>query len=162
MSDTEVGKEKGYCLLQINSNEKIEPTFHSIPTRPWFRLDIEKCNEKTVEEIETELIDFAQRQSLEGALLSIYFHQIQSLQSIGLSQRKIQEMMEGAVYVQVKRLFHDQSTRAYNLQESNKRTDQLLEEFIQENVETASKQKLLKQKAKYYFHLFESGEYKKR
>lgn len=160
MSDTEAGKEKGFCLLKLEKGKSVIPVFESIPARPWFRVDIKKCKDKTVEEIEAELVAFAQSTSLEGALVSVYFHQIQSMQSIGLSQRNIQTILSPAIHVNVKRMFADRSFQATNIHESSKKTDELLDEFIRENVDNTEKQKLLKEKAKFYFNLHENKEHR--
>jgi len=137
MSDTEAGKEKGFCLLDIHLGKSIQPVFHPIPARPWLRFDLKNCKDKTVEEIEAELSQLANKQSLDGAIVSVYLHQIQSIQSISLSQRKILEMMNGAIHVIVKRIFAEQ-------------------------VDNKERKKILTKKAQAYFHKFESGEYKKR
>lgn len=162
MSDTEAGKEKGFYWLEVQNGKNIEPVFHPIPTRPWLRFDLKNCQEKTVDKIEEELAALANQQSLDGAIVSLYLHQIQSIQSISLSQRKIMEMMTGAIHVQVKRIFSDRGMESQALQQTNKRTDQLLSEFIHKQIDNKERQQVLAKKAQEYFHLFESGEYKKR
>ncbi|MEM9824073.1 MAG: DNA repair exonuclease [Bacteroidota bacterium] len=162
MSDTEAGKKKGFCLFDLLPGQTITPVFHPVPARPWFRFDIKNCKDKTIEAIEAQLKEMAHQHALEGALVSVYLHRIQSTQSISLGQRRIMEMMNGAIHVQTKRSFAHRDMEPGSLQQSNKRTDQLLGEYIQSQVDNKERKEVLSKKAQEYFHLFESGEYKKR
>ncbi len=155
MSDTEAGKEKGFCVLNLEKDQLVNPVFHPVPARPWFRFDIKKCEEKTVEEIEKELVELAASQPHENAIISIYFHQIQNLQSIALTQRKLEIIFEKALHIHGKRIFST-SDREHDTQRwsnSGKSTTELLADFIKE--QSGEKAEGLIEKAKDYFDTWE-------
>ena len=155
MGDTEAGKEKGFCLLTLEKGVEVEPVFHSIPNRPWFRFDIKKCEEKTVEAIEKELKELALTNPHQDAIVSLYFHQIQNLQSISLSQRTLESIFESALQVHAKRIFsnsdREQDTQRWT--NSGKSTTELLADFIREQVDDQADS--LIEKAKGYFDTWE-------
>ena len=101
MSDTEAGKEKGFCLLELEKGKDVVPEFIPIKTRNWYRIDIKKCQDKTVEALEEEIKKQAEDLDLKDAIVSIYFQQILATQSIALSQRKIKELLAGSIHVPV-------------------------------------------------------------
>jgi len=162
MSDTEAGKAKGFCVLDLAIGKEVVPEFIPIQTRNWYRIDIKKCQEKSVEALETEIIEAVKDLDLKDAIVSIYFQKILAAQSIALSQRKIQELLSGTMHVHIKRNFSDVGFAGDVLNQASKSTDVLLKEFIIANVEGTEKSKALAEKAKEYFDLFESGEYKNR
>ncbi len=155
MSDTEAEKDKGFCMLNLEKNQPVNPVFHPVPARPWFRVDIKKCEEKTVEEIEKELIGLAANQPHKNAIISIYFHQIQNLQSIALTQRKLEIIFEDALQVHGKRIFaaSDRQHDTQRWSNSGKSTTELLADFIKE--QTEEKADGLIEKAKGYFDTWE-------
>ena len=155
MSDTEAGKDKGFCTLMLEKGQLVNPVFHPVPARPWFRFDIKKCEEKTVEEIEKELVELAASQPHQDAIISVYFHQIQHLQSIALTQRKLEIIFEEALQVHGKRIF-SKTDREHDTQRwsnSGKSTTELLADFIKEQSE--EKADGLIEKAKGYFDTWE-------
>lgn len=155
MSDTEAGKDKGFCVLTLEKGKSVEPVFHSIPARPWFRFDIKKCEEKTVEDIEKELVELSKTNPHKDAIISIYFHQIQNLQSIALTQRKLEIIFSEALQVHGKRIFSasDRDHDAQRWSNSGKSTTELLADFIREQSE--DKADRLIEKAKGYFDTWE-------
>jgi len=162
MSDTEANKEKGFCLLNFEKGKPIEPKFVPIPTRPWYRCDIKNCKDKTLDIIETGIKDHFSKTELEGALVSIYLHNIKSIQSIALSQRTITTFLDGPVHINVKRIFADQEFAKNTHIQEGKSTEVLLKEFISSNIEDSKKAISLNEKAKEYFQLFEEKSAKKR
>ena len=156
MSDTEAGKEKGFCVLNLEKNSTVAPIFHPIPTRPWFRFDIKKCEEKTVEAIEKELRELAKTNPHQDAIVSLYFHQIQNLQSISLTQRTLDSIFESALQVHAKRIFSKASREQDTQRWSNtgKSTTELLADFIRE--QSADQADSLIEKAKGYFDAWEN------
>ncbi len=155
MSDTEAGKEKGFCVINLEKGKVVEPVFHPVPARPWFRFDLKKCEDKTVEEIEKELIEMATTHPHEGAIIGLYFHQIQNLQSIALTQRKLEMIFADALQVHAKRIFSvsDRNHDTQRWSNSGKSTTELLTDFIRE--QTEDKADSLIKKAKDYFDTWE-------
>ena len=84
------------------------------------------------------------------------------MQSLNLPNRRIFELLPGPVHIQVKRNFAEVESPGMELAEKTERMDQLISNFIENQVSDTKRAKKLTQKAKYYFELFESGEYKNR
>ncbi len=163
MSDTEAGKTKGFCTIELGKKKIVQPSFHPIPARPWNRLDIGQCEQKSILEIEQELIDWvAQQDSLEGSLLSLYFHNVQGLQALNLPNHRIAELIPGPLHIYIKRNFANDLSARQSISPQTESMDQLISSFINEHVEDKELAKRLAQKANYYFDLYESGEYKNR
>ena len=162
MSDTEAGKEKGYCILNLEKGKICEPDFFPIKAREWYRLDIKKCNEKELEELELELKEFVEKTDIKEALLSIYFKDIKVSQSIQLTNRHIHELMPDAAHIHVKRKFKDDYDNSIGMQQQTESLDDLLTNFIADEYPDEKIAKPLIEKAKLYFDLFETGEYRNR
>ncbi|MEM1323943.1 MAG: DNA repair exonuclease [Bacteroidota bacterium] len=164
MSDTEVGKEKGYCILELEAGptEPPVPTLIPIKTRLWHRLDIKDCASKSVEDIETELLSAVQGLELEQSMLNLYLHQIQSIQAVQLSNKRIQEIVPGPVHINVRRLFADRAEQGDEVMTTTETLDVLMNGFINKKIKDEKKAKRLNTRAQYYFNLYESGEYRKR
>ncbi|HHH49766.1 MAG TPA: exonuclease SbcCD subunit D [Saprospiraceae bacterium] len=161
MSETEIGKEKGFYLIDFKKNKQVAPEFITIPTRPWLKIEIKKCKEKTTEEIETELTTALAKINVVDALLSVYFVDIEPLQSIALSNRKINDLAPDATHIQIKRQFiSTDGTKQNNWNSSTETLDQLISDFIIESTSDKDRGKLLADKARYYYDLFQRGERK--
>ena len=163
MSETEIGKEKGYCILTLEKGKELQLEFYPIPTRPWYKIEIKDCQGKTIEAIETELLNEVKVLDMNDAILSIVFHQIKPLQSISLTNRRIQELIPEALHIQFKRHFiHEDGAGFSSLAQQNESIDQLMDAFIQENTDDKKRANQLTKKARYYFNLYQTGEYKNR
>lgn len=162
MSDTEAGKDKGYCMLELEKGKLCPPVFIPIKTRNWFRLDILDCHQKEVEAIEEEMIAFAKNNTLTGGLVSLYFHDIKVTQSIQLSNRKVYELLAEAIHIQVKRKFKDDYNQLEFQQQDFESLEKQMTNFISEEFPDEETAKAVAKKAKMYFDLYETGEYKNR
>lgn len=162
MSDTEAGKEKGYCMLELEKGKICPPEFIPIKTRNWFRLDIKDCHQKEVEAIEEELAAYAKNNDLTDGLLSLYFQDIKITQSIQLSNRKLYELMPDAIHIQVKRVFKDEFNEFEYQQQDFESLEKQMTSFIKEEFPEEKAANSISEKAQYYFDLYETGEYKKR
>ncbi len=162
MSDTEAGKEKGYCMLELEKGKVCPPEFVPIKTRNWFRLDVKDCHQKEVETIEEELVTFAKNNVLTDGLLSLYFHDIKVTQSIMLSNRKLYELMPDAIHIQVKRKFMDEFNQFEYQQQDFESLEKQMTSFIKEEFTDEETATTIAGKAQHYFDLYETGEYKNR
>ncbi|MEO1514933.1 MAG: DNA repair exonuclease [Bacteroidota bacterium] len=162
MSETEIGKPKGYCLLEVRKGQPIEPTFHELTTRPWYKLVLKNCCEKSVEQIQGEITEQCQQWDLEGALLSIHFQRIESAQALQLNNRELKEQLPGPIHLNIKRQFEHKGDTEQLLSRKIESLDQLLRDFIHDSFDDDKKANSLTQKALHYFDLFESGEYRNR
>ena len=156
LSDTEAGKEKGYCILDFAKKE-VEPEFIPIPARPWYKIKIDKCHEKTVEEIEAGLLEAIQAIDIQDAILSIHFNDISPLKSISLSRRRIHEMVPGPVYIGIRRHFIEMNGEGVKHMEKTEKLDKLFELFIKDKVDGEERGQRLLTKARHYFNEIDSG-----
>ena len=162
MSDTEAGVPKGFCIFDLEKGKVVEPTFIPIPTRNWLQLEIKNCDQKTVLEIEELLQDFADSNPVQDAIITIQLQQIKSSQSITFTNRKIKEILKGAVQVIIKRQFSADSLKNPGITQKTESLDSLMKDFILTNIESETKANELVEAAQKYIHLYETGEYNKK
>ena len=162
MSDTEAGKDKGYCIIHLEKDKAVEPEFVAIKARPWLRLDLKNCHEKEINVLEAEIKTFADQSDTKDALLSIYFQDIKVTQSVQLTNRHIYEVLPNAAHIHVKRKFVDDYQNELGMQQQTESLDDLLGNFISDEYSDKAVAKSLIKKAKLYFELYETGEYRNR
>ncbi len=162
MSDTEAGKEKGYCILDLEESKTKEPVFHPINARPWHRLDLKNCDQKEIEDLQKEIEDFAEQTELEESILSIYFQDIKVSQSIQITNRQLHELMPNVAHIHVKRKFKNDYQVDLGMDTQSESLDELLCRFIADEYPDKTMADPLVNKARLYFDLFESGEYRNR
>ncbi len=161
MSDTEANHEKGFCLLTLEHGKVCPPQFVSIPTRPWHRFDVADCHQKTVEAIQKELAAFAKNTIADG-LISLYFHDIAVSQSVQLSNRQVNAFFPDATHIQIKRKFKDEQLPPSWQHQDVDSLETQVANFIKEEYPDADLAQSLADKARMYFDLYDTGEYKNR
>jgi DNA repair exonuclease SbcCD nuclease subunit len=163
MGETEVGNEKGYCILKLEKRTEVNPEFHALPTRSWHKIEIKSCQEKTIELIENELVTALESIKTKEAIISLIFQKIKPLQSISLSNRRIQALIPDALHIHFKRHFvHEDGSVFSSLAKQTESIDELMEAFIQDKIDDEKRAAVLSEKARYYFNLYQTGEYKNR
>ncbi len=106
LSDTEIGAEKGFILLDINNKTDYQLYFESIYTRPWLKLEILDCQHKTLEEITNELTNFRDQSATQNAIISLNLHDIKVEQSLELSNARLKELFPDTFQILAKRRTH--------------------------------------------------------
>jgi len=106
LSDTEIGAEKGFMLLDINNKADYKPSFETIYTRPWLKLEVLDCQHKTLDEITTELTNFRDQSATQNAIISLHLHDIKVEQSLELSNARLKELFPDAFQIVAKRRTH--------------------------------------------------------
>ncbi len=163
MSETEIGKEKGFCILNLEKDKATEPEFISIPTRPWHKVTIKNCQDKTTPLIEEEILNQVKSLETEGAIITIVFDKIKPLQSISLSNRHLQSLIPDVLHLHFKRHFIHESNSAFaKLSEQTESMEELISAFIEKNTDDPIKGQTLSKKARYYYNLYQTGEYRNR
>ena len=169
MSETEAKSEKGFCIINLpdrptslRSEKKVEPEFVTIPTRLWEVVEIKNCKNKSIQEIEAELFALAKRPELKDAILSIHLQDIEPIQSVELSSRKIYSMIPDPVHINIHRKFVVKESQKAGFQNKSESLVSLMRGFIKEEIDDKEKAKELSNKAHYYFEIYETGEYKNR
>ncbi len=101
-SDREASRKKGFVTVTIGTNTSIE--FTEIPIRPWLRFDVTHCSERSNEDIKKSIQDFA-GSCTDGAIVSMYLHDLDRHQSAGISNMWIASQFPEALIVLPKRIF---------------------------------------------------------
>ena len=153
LSDTEIGAEKGFMLLDIAADGSCKTSFEAIPTRPWLKLEIQKCQDKTVAEMTEKLESFASENKTEGAIISLIFNEIKVEQSLELSNIYLKNLFADAFQILPKRRSFADRNFVRNLDADQfDRLDQIFADYIRdkytENPQLATQ---IVEKAAYYF-----------
>ncbi|MEZ4942491.1 MAG: DNA repair exonuclease [Saprospiraceae bacterium] len=154
LSDTEIDSEKGFILLDIAADGSCTTTFEAVPARPWLKLDIQKCQEKTVADIQAEIDRFQQKHDTAGAILSVIFNDIKIEQSLEISNIYLRNQFPECFQILPKRRSFADRSFVRNLEADQfDRLDQIFADYIREkyadNTELAQK---MIQKAGQFFH----------
>ncbi len=133
LSDTEIGAEKGFIRLDIQAGHACTTTFEAIPTRPWLKLELQHCQEKTVADLREELERFEADNHTAGAILSLVFNDIKVEQSLELSNIQLKAMFPACFQLLPKRRsFADRSFIRNIDADQFDRLDQIFAEYIRE------------------------------
>lgn len=111
LSDTEIGSEKGFLLLDIQPDNTCAVTFEAIPTRPWLRWERADCHTAAVAELEAELAFFKNQHDTRDAIISLIFNDIRPEQMLELSNLRLKQFFPDAFQLLPKRRTH--SDRAF-------------------------------------------------
>lgn len=103
LSDTEIGTEKGFLLLDIDAKLQCKVHFEAIPTRPWLRWERQACHEISSAELLAELENFKLEQETKDAILSLTFNDIRPEQSLEISNLKLRQLFPEAFQLIPKR-----------------------------------------------------------
>ncbi|HQO03671.1 MAG TPA: exonuclease SbcCD subunit D [Spirochaetota bacterium] len=159
LSDREAEKEKGVVIVTLHDGDMTpEVTFHPIPARPWYRIDIVNCNKKTIEDIEREVREFGQMREYSGALVNTYFHDIKPEQSVYIKNSDVAEVFSGALSVVVRRVFQKNTSDAVPRVRRSESLDVYFRSYLRGLVPDDGEFGVLSEKAQHYFDMNERGE----
>ncbi len=102
-SDTEIGAEKGFILLDVQSDNTCTLQFEAIATRTWLRWERNACHEVSTSELETELELFKASNDTSGAILSLNFNDIRPEQTLDLGNLRLKQIFPEAFQIIPKR-----------------------------------------------------------
>jgi exonuclease SbcD len=102
-SDTEIGSEKGFLILDIESDQTCKVTFEAVPTRTWLRWERNACHEVSVAELEAELEVFKANNPAPDAILSLNFNDIRPEQTLELGNLRLRQLFPEAFQLIPKR-----------------------------------------------------------
>ncbi|MEZ4926169.1 MAG: DNA repair exonuclease [Saprospiraceae bacterium] len=91
-SDTEIGADKGFLMLELSDKADFSVTFESINTRSWLKWERKKCHAVSVAELETELEAFAKDNTIQDAIVSLNFLDIKPEQALELSNMRLRQL----------------------------------------------------------------------
>ncbi len=154
MSDTEIGSEKGFLVLEKNaSNGTLDVSFEAIPTRSWLKLDLNHCHQKSLSELYTELDAFIASNNTKDAIISLNINDIKPEQSIEFSNTQLKQNFPDAFHLIPRRRSYTDNTLVHQLSgDSFDSLDKIFEAFILEKMsENPAIAHQLAEKAKAYF-----------
>lgn len=103
LSDTEIGSEKGFLLLDVQPDNSCNVAFESISSRPWLRWERNVCHEVSVPELEAELEGFKEKNDTKEAILSLTFNDISPAQTLQLGNLRLRQIFPDAFQLILKR-----------------------------------------------------------
>lgn len=102
-SDTEIGSEKGFLMLDIQPGNNCKVTFEAIPTRSWLRWERNNCHEVSVAELEAELEIYKEKSQTADAIISLTFNDIRPEQTLELGNLRLRQIFPDAFQLIPKR-----------------------------------------------------------
>ncbi len=102
-SDTEIGSEKGFLLLDVQPDHTCSVRFEAIATRRWLRWERNACHEVSVAELEAELEIFKEKNEHRDAILSLTFNDIRPEQTLELGNLRLRQLFLDAFQLIPKR-----------------------------------------------------------
>ncbi|MCC6459810.1 MAG: DNA repair exonuclease [Saprospiraceae bacterium] len=154
LSDTEIGNEKGFIELQIHPDGSSKVQFEAIPTRPWYKLELQQCHEKTVADLREELERFQAENPIENSIISLIFNDIKVEQSLELSNVFLRGLFAGSFQLLPKRRSFADRNFIRNLDANQfDRLDLIFKGYIRDKFpDNAQLADQLAAKAANYFH----------
>jgi len=116
MSDSEIGTDKGFLLLDVLDNLSCSVRFEPIQTRPWLRWERKDCTLVSVPELETELEHFKASNDCRDAIVSLNFVDIRPEQTLELSNLRLRNLFPEAFQIIPKRRTFSDRTFVENIE----------------------------------------------
>jgi DNA repair exonuclease SbcCD nuclease subunit len=109
-SDTEIGSEKGFIILDVHADRSVDRQFEAVPTRPWLKIELNRCHETSTAFLQDQLAAFAQNNATTDAILTVVFNDIRIDQALELSNQYLREVFPDCFQLLPKRrLFLEKS-----------------------------------------------------
>ena len=102
-SDTEIGTEKGFLLLDIQADNTCKLNFEAITTRPWLKWEHHACHEVSAVELEAALETFKAQNQTADAIISLTFNDIRPEQTLELGNLRLRQIFPEAFQLIPKR-----------------------------------------------------------
>ncbi len=156
LSDRESGREKGFIVTEFHDNGAVSAEFERLPARPWLRFDIKDSWEKSVSDIIKEVKGCAEPGGVpEGAIVSIYFHNLDPRQGIEISNSSLAEIFSGALTVQVRRIFRKGDAGMASMEMESESLDQLFRDYLERTVDDKPESDRMYSLAMKYFEKYD-------
>lgn len=158
MSESEINADKGFCIVEFVEGNLVKPIFEKIPTRNWFKIQFNDCYKKSIDEITSDIQNFKENNNITNSLVHLYFNDIKTEQVFELSNKKLKDLLDDTVYLNVKRKTY---TENQDLVISGRldKIDELFTSFVKSKFPNdEAKANELCSRAQSYFHKFEINE----
>ncbi len=158
LSETEVGAEKGFLWVDVHSTAEASISFEAIPTRPWLRQEIRRCNEYSVADLLSRLNDFARGNDLRQAIVSVILSDIQPEQAAELSNWRLKEIFKDTFQLLIRRRLYTAAQQRRSAEASSfERIEDLFAHFVRQQMGAdPSLADALIEKAQHYFRQSET------
>jgi exonuclease SbcD len=150
-SEKDAGKEKGFLFVTLAQGETPDVEFVPLPSRPWLRLCVENCADKTAEDVFTEIRTFAEGRDHGNAIVSIQLADLKPSQSLGIPNNDIAACFPNALTVQTRRLFREERFSFEHREIRNESLFGLFADYTRENSDSSADAKELLASAENYF-----------
>ncbi len=117
-SDTEIGAEKGFLLLNIHADNTCEVAFESIATRRWLKWERKECHTVSLGEIESELAYFIGQNQVADAIVSLNFLDIRPEQALELSNMRLRQLFTDSFQLIPKRKTYSDRAFVHDIEAS--------------------------------------------
>lgn len=135
-SDTEIGTEKGFLWLDIETDRSCRVRFEAIGTRTWLKWEGKKCQEKTVAELEAELMEFRDNNPTGDAILSLNFLDIRPEQAFELSNMRLRQLFPDSFQLIPKRKTFSDRAFVHDLEAGEfDRLDKIFADYLRSKYE---------------------------
>jgi DNA repair exonuclease SbcCD nuclease subunit len=152
LSDTEAGTAKGFLSLDLSGGGSPDPVFEVIPTRPWIKWELNRCNELSVAEIDAELLRLAGEHDIKDTIISLYFNDIRPEQAIELNNLRLKQVFAPAFQLLTKRKTLQERTSQHIEAAQFDRLDKIFAGYLRSKYDgdEATVEKLIEQAKKYF------------
>ena len=159
LSDREAGSEKGYCVVRFDNPKEVKVDFQPVPVRPWRRYDIKDCAAMDAAEIIASLETSGASAGHDGALVSVYLHDLRNEQAPELANSRVARCFPGALSVAVKRGFKaGRWSGAGAFTDGGQSMEELFGAYLKERAGSEAEYSEMAAKAAEYFNRYETGE----
>lgn len=158
MSETEIGAEKGFIILETRPDGPFDLQFEAIKTRPWLKLDLQNCQQKIIAEIREELLRFRAANDTRDAILSLNFLDIKAEQALELSNLHLRQIFPDSFQILPKRRIVAERNFAHRIEAGQfDRLDSVFAEYIKSRYpDDPALADSLVEKARHYFQPYHS------
>jgi len=155
LSDTEIGAEKGFLAVETRGKRDSKVHFEAIPTRPWFKMELNDCHQKSLADLTRELDAFRDGHDIQNAIISLNINDIKLEQTLELTNMRLRDIFGGCFQLIVKRRsFSDRAFVRHIEANQFDRLDSIFAEYIRSKYpEDEALAAQLSDRAARYFHL---------
>ena len=155
LSDTEAGAEKGFIVLDLAADGQLSLQFEAIDTRPWLKLDVQHCADKSSGAIRAELEFFREQHDCTNAIISLNFNDIRPEQTLDLSNLRLREIFPDAFQLLPRRkIFQEHGAFAGLEARQFDSLDTIFADYVQRKYPEDAIAARIADKASHYFNRF--------
>ena len=153
MSDSEIGADKGFVLLDTHDDHRYTINFYTVPARPWHKLDLLHCHQKTISELMDEIGQFKSTHDTAESIVTLNMLDIKVEQSIELSNSRLRDLFDDCFQLLPKRKtwssqFFSETLSSNPFESLDRQFAEYVRSKYPEDTETSAQ---IIERSKYYF-----------